>query len=42
MIRMKSDSFTQDRYAKKKVGIGRYLEKCVQKPEGLEKAFLRS
>ncbi|MDP2491585.1 AAA family ATPase [Vibrio splendidus] len=33
------DSFTQGSYAKKKVGIGRYLEQCVEKPEGLEKSF---
>lgn len=33
------DSFTQRSYAKKKVGIGRYLEQCVEKPEGLEKSF---
>ncbi len=33
------DSFTQGSYAKKTVGIGRYLELCVEKPEGLEKSF---
>ncbi|MEZ9002893.1 AAA family ATPase [Vibrio splendidus] len=33
------DSFTQGSYAKKTVGIGRYLELCVEKPKGLEKSF---
>ncbi|WP_411063270.1 ATP-dependent nuclease [Vibrio rotiferianus] len=33
------DSFSQQTYAKKRKGIGHYLEQCVEKPEDLEKSF---
>ncbi|WP_019276881.1 AAA family ATPase [Vibrio coralliilyticus] len=33
------ESFSQKTYAMKTFGIGHYLEKCIEKPKGLEKSF---